>query len=69
MSYIFSAFLQNDRDDIIADKYEFKKFCHIFVPTMLDSEVNEIIKEHRRKKDLNATDNSIVSVEAKIDIG
>jgi hypothetical protein len=36
---------------------------------MLDSEVNEIIKEHRRKKDLNATDNSIVSVEAKIDIG
>jgi hypothetical protein len=58
----------NRHQDLFVSKSELAQFVRAFVPKMSESEIGEIVNVHRKKKDLNTTNDSALSNDSKMDI-
>jgi hypothetical protein len=52
----------------MAGKSELTQFVRAFLPKITEQEVGEILNAHRKKRDLNTTNDSIISNDTKMDI-
>lgn len=65
---LYQGFAKQQYDSLVA-KSELTQFIRAFVPKITENEVNDILNAHRKKKDLNATTDSALSSDVKMDIG